>query len=145
MRAAERAERNAEILRLFLAGHNYREIGLLKAVSTSQVELIVKRELADNARRRNLLTDEALAMWQERYERLFRAHWDQALAGDHRSAEICRKMLGQQARLYGLEDLNSPSPLPPPTSPLPPDENDDEDEGPADELARIRAARTGTA
>lgn len=41
-------------------------------------------------------------MWQERSERLFRAHWGAALEGNHRSAELCRKLLAQQAPVYGL-------------------------------------------
>ena len=48
------------------------------------------------------MTDEAFAVWQERSERLLRAHWGPALEGNHRSAELCRKILAQHVLVYGL-------------------------------------------
>jgi hypothetical protein len=145
VKAAERAERDADVLRLFMAGATYAQIA--RAVSAEgdkitlvRVDQIVKRELAASARRRTLLTDEALAVHQERQERLFQAHWGPALKGDHRSAEICRKMLDQNARLYGLYADALPS-LPAPT-PTGADEIP-ENVTPANELERLRAARSG--
>jgi hypothetical protein len=63
---------------------------------------IVQRALAGSLQRRELLTDEAFAVWQERTERLLRAHWGPALEGNHRSAELCRKILAQHVLVYGL-------------------------------------------
>lgn len=138
MKAADRQERDAEILRLFVAGATYRQIAAVTGVGLTSVDRIVKRELANSAQRRAMLTDEALALYQERQERLFQAHWPKALKGDYRSAEICRRMLDQQARLYGLYSDNSLT-APTPTSPL---GGDDDGEEQQDDLARLRAARS---
>lgn len=143
MKAAEREARDADVLRLFVAGATYRQIAAAVGLrSVSRVQGIVQHELAASAQRRATLTDEAFAIYQERQERLFQAHWGPALKGDHRSAEICRRILDQNARLHGLyADAATSLPAPTPTG-LP---VDDADEGPADELARIRAARTSSA
>jgi hypothetical protein len=69
---------------------------------------------------------------QERSERLLQAHWAPALKGDHRSAELCRRLLDQTTRLHGLYADAAP-PLPAPTGQI-------EDDG-DDELSRLRAAR----
>jgi hypothetical protein len=97
---------------------------------------IVARELATTAGRRELLTDEAFAVWQERSERLFRAHWGPALEGNHRSAELCRKLLGQQAQVYGLSQEVSLA-AGAPTGVVEVEPEDPE----MDELAKLRAAR----
>lgn len=140
MKAAEREQRNATALQLFVAGASYRQIGASIGLrSVSQVHAIVQRELAAAAQRRSLLTDEALAVYQERQERLFQAHWAPALKGDHRSAEICRRLLDQSARLHGLYADAAPS-LPAPTAPLNGEGGDQE--APQDELSQLRARRT---
>jgi len=145
MNATERAKRNQQILQLFVAGTTYQQIA--KAVglrSPGTVHDIVQKELAGEAKRREVLTDEAFALYQERTERLFRAHWGKALDGDHKSAEVCRKILAQQARMYGIDEpvgglssnmldvVDSDAA----TDPL----NEQE---PMDELARLRALRAG--
>lgn len=142
MKAAERAERDATVLRLFVAGASYRQIAAAVGLrSHSQVHDIVQRELATEAKRRTLLTDDAFSVHQERVERLFQAHWGPALKGDYRSAEICRRLLDQNARLHGLYAEAAPSlPAPTPTASGGGDEQDD----PQDELAQLRAARSGT-
>jgi hypothetical protein len=104
--------------------------------SVSGVHRIVQRELAASVARRGLLTDEAFAIWQERTERLLQAHWGRALGGDHRSADICRRLLAQQASVYGL---NAQVGLPTPTTTL----GADGEQAPQDELARLRAKRAG--
>lgn len=138
MKAAERADRNAKVLQLFLGGASYEDIAPEVGLSASQVSRVVQREFAAAAKRRGLLTDEAFAIWQERSEALFHAHWGRALDGDHRSAEICRKILAQQARLYGLADS---IPLPAPSAA----HDDPVDDESQDELARLRAQRGGAA
>jgi hypothetical protein len=104
---------------------------------------IVQKELASAAQRRGLLTDEAFAIYQERTERLFQAHWTKALDGDHKSAEVCRKILAQQARMYGIDE-----PIPGLTNNMGVVDSDDEtdplnEQEPMDELARLRAQRAG--
>lgn len=147
MKAAEREERNARALALFVGGATYRQIALTIGLrSTSAAHTIVQKALAESAQRRALLSDEALSIHQERQERLLLAHWQRALGSndpnnprdpDHRSAEICRRILGQQARLYGLDA--DPTPLPGPTQTLTGNADDDEEQ--MNDLDRIRARR----
>ncbi|WP_322859251.1 hypothetical protein U8D42_03250 [Mycobacterium europaeum] len=103
MKAADRERRDAQVVRLFLGGASYRSIaaavGLRSHVSVGN---IVQRVFAGPSLRRELLTDEAFAVWQERSERLFQAHWTRGLDGNHRSAELCRKILAQHVLVYGL-------------------------------------------
>lgn len=137
MKAAERQARDDDILRLFMAGATYRQIAKALNSSLATVSRTVATQLAAGAQRRELLSDQALAVHTERTERLFQAHWTKALGGDHRSAEICRKILAQQARLHGLEV--DAAPLPAPTGALTDDDNAEDE--PQDDLSKLRAAR----
>jgi hypothetical protein len=120
----EREERDQRILQLFLAGATYRQIAAAVDLSSTQsVHEIVRRELSEAGRRRSVLLEEAKSIYQERSEALFKAHWGAALRGDHKSAEICRRLLDQQARLFGIA---APEP-----------EVEDE----PDELAKLRSRR----
>jgi hypothetical protein len=133
---AERERRDEKVLRLFLTGLTYREIGAAVGLrSVSGVHRVVQRELAAGARRRGVLTEDAFDVWQERTEALFQVHWERALDGDYRSAELCRKLLAQQARVYGL-GADGGSSLPAPTQTVGPGEDE-----PQDELSKLRAAR----
>ena len=143
MNQAERKRRNGNMLQLFVAGATYGDIARAVGLkSEGTVHDIVQRELAEAAKRRGLLTDEAFAVLQERTERLFRAHWVRALDGDHKSAEICRKILAQQARMYGVDEISLPNngmgvvDSDQETDPL-------NEQDPMDELARLRALRAG--
>lgn len=103
MKAVDRERRNAQVVRLFLSGATYRSIANAVGLRSPQsVCNIVQRAMADSSQRRELLTDEAFAVWQERSERLLWAHWGAALEGNHRSAELCRKILAQHILVYGL-------------------------------------------
>jgi Homeodomain-like domain-containing protein len=147
VKAAERVERDQKVLRLWIAGGSYPRIAQAVGLSARQVERIVKATLAAGAARRALLSEEALAVHQERHERLFEAHWIPALNGDHRSAELCRRLLDQNAKLHGLYGEGggaAGSALPAPTAPLTSGDGADsprESEEPADELAKLRARR----
>jgi DNA-binding CsgD family transcriptional regulator len=98
-----RAKRDAQVLQLFIAGVPYRQIGERHNITHTAVEKIVQREMAKAAKRRDYLADQALAMHVERSEALFRAHFGNALNGDVKAAEFCRRLLAQQTRLYGLD------------------------------------------
>jgi hypothetical protein len=100
---------------------------------------IVQAALGSSSQRRELLTDEAFAVWQERTERLLRAHWGPALEGNYRSADLCRKLLGQQAQVYGLTQEVSFA-VGTPTGVVEVEPDDPE----MDELAELRAARVRT-
>jgi hypothetical protein len=138
MKAADRERRDAQVVHLFLGGASYRSIAAAVGLRSPQsVGNIVQRALGSSSQRRELLTDEAFAVWQERSERLFRAHWGPALEGNHRSAEVCLKLLGQQARVYRLEAEVGSIPASTPTQPV------EGEQAPQDELARLRAKRAG--
>jgi hypothetical protein len=141
MNAAERSERNQKALALFIGGATYIQIAAACNLRTaSAAHKIVEKELREASQRRLLLSDAALEIHQERQERLLLAHWPAATRAkepDHRSAEICRRILAQQARFYGLDGEAGPA-LPAPTATAPPP-GDGEDED--NELAQFRARR----
>lgn len=88
-------------LQLFLAGVTYAQIAETLNVPLAQVDELVAAEFAVTQQRRKALIEEASAVHQERTEALFRAHWGPALRGDHKSAEICRRILDRQgAQLF---------------------------------------------
>ena len=141
MKAADRERRDAQVVQLFLGGTSYRSIaGAVGLRSPQSVGNIVRRALGSSSQRRELLTDEAFAVWQERSERLLRAHWGPALDGNYRSAELCRKILAQHVLVYGMAQEGSLAgtradvvePEPEPT---------EDDDGDLDLLARMRRDR----
>jgi hypothetical protein len=86
MKASDRERRDAQVVHLFLSGASYRSIaGAVGLRSPQSVGNIVQRALGSSSQRRELLTDEAFAVWQERSERLLRAHWCPALGGNQQS------------------------------------------------------------
>jgi hypothetical protein len=94
-------ETQQRVLQLFLAGATYPQIAAAVELDSSQaVHDIVCAEMLHTGDRRGVLMDNFKAVFQERAEALFKAHWPPALRGDHKSAEICRKLLDQQARLF---------------------------------------------
>ena len=141
---SEREQRDARVIELLLAGLTYREIaGATGFRSTSGVHRVVQRELAAGASRRDVLADDAFALWQERQETLLRAHWERATAAtpDHRSAELCRKLLAGQAKVYGLGQ-DAGHPFEAATTVLVDQDAADDDE--PNELERLRAKRNRT-
>lgn len=89
-----RAERQSRALEMFIAGATYRQISDRLEMTEAAVEKAVQKAMAGAAaRRRELLADEATAVFAERTEALFRAHYPAALRGDHRSAQICLSIL----------------------------------------------------
>lgn len=101
-----RARRDIRVLNLFIAGSTYKQIGDHPEIdlSPAQVHRIVQRELAKAAKRRDLVADQALAMFIERSEALLKAHWRRALRGDYKSSVIVDRQLARQARLFNLVD-----------------------------------------
>lgn len=93
-------ETRQRALQLFLAGATYPQIAAAVELELQKVHEIVCDELKQSGDRRGVLMDNFKAVFQERAEALFKAHWAPALRGDHKSAEICRKVLDQQARLF---------------------------------------------
>lgn len=104
VRAAERAKRDAKVVRLVvLGGFSYREaadaVGLR---SPASVHAIVQRALADDGGRRELLASEAGSMFVERSEALLVANWPAAMRGDYDAGVICGRVIDAQARVFGL-------------------------------------------
>jgi hypothetical protein len=89
---------------MFLAGVSYREIGKNPRVQLScrGVELAIQRQMSRTAQRRDVLTDEAMAVHIERLETLFAGAYAKAVSGDVRAGEHCRRLLDQMARVHGL-------------------------------------------
>lgn len=103
MRAAERLERDMKAVRLFIAGKSFRAIQEACGYNTlAACHKAVRREM-QKSERRDLLRDQAFDVYLERLEALWAAHYPRAVAGDTRSAEHCRRVAQQEARLFGLE------------------------------------------
>jgi hypothetical protein len=95
-------------------------------------------QAAPNASDLELRSREALTVYIARLEQLLKACWPAALKGDLRAIEAARKVLAQQAKLFGLEDH---------VGAVPPmaEELDDEEDDFADELAAYRTQHRGGA
>ncbi|WP_457071981.1 hypothetical protein [Mycobacteroides abscessus] len=103
MNAAERLARDMKAVRLFIAGKSFRAIQEACGYNTlAACHKAVRREM-QKSERRDLLRDQAFDVYVERLEALWAAHYPRAVAGDTRSAEHCRRVLQQEARLFGLE------------------------------------------
>lgn len=95
---------DSRLLEMFIAGATYRHIADRLGMEEAAVDIAVRQEMAKAAQRRDLLDDEAPAVRVERLESLFRAHYPAALRGDHRSADICQKILAIQQSRPGRVD-----------------------------------------
>ena len=88
-----------KVLNLFLAGATYPQIAQATGLDLDKVHSAVVDALAAQQDRRNALQENYVAVHRERTEALFRAHWGPALRGDHKSAEICNRILERQLRI----------------------------------------------
>jgi len=109
VRREERAERNVLVLRLFLSGWSYSAIGRHEQVRLSPqgVANVVHAQLRADAVRSEELIEQARTVWMMRAESLLRTHMPRALRGDVAAAELCRKVLSDQARFFGLYERAS--------------------------------------
>lgn len=94
-------ERDTRIFGLFLAGATFHQIATAVECSIDTVDAVVVSYLSTD-RRRDLLTNHGHAVNIERAEALLKAHWGQAMRGDHRSAEICRRILADKSKELSL-------------------------------------------
>ena len=142
MKAEERERRDALVFQMFLSGMPYRAIGRHERVQLScrGVDLAVRRQLAASGQRRAVLTDEAVAVHIERLESLFSAAYADAVRGNVRAGEQCRRLLDSIARVQGLLDGAERLPAEPPPSDDPPEVDVDG----LDDLQRYRFDRYGT-
>lgn len=103
------AELDARVLQLVIAGATYRQIASAVGMSEDAVHEATVRAFARSNERRALLTARAAEVNQERTEALLKAHWGPALSGDHRSAELCRRILERQAESAGSAQVEGDS------------------------------------
>jgi hypothetical protein len=109
---AERELRNTRIFALFLGGNSEKEIGRYVNLTGPRVHQIIRQELEAASRHRQLLTDEALAIYVGRLETLIKACWPKVAAGDLKAIETGRKLVEQMGRLYNVAGERLPS-IPP--------------------------------
>jgi hypothetical protein len=135
----ERQARDTLVLRMFLAGVTYRDIGRKVGLSLGGVHKVVKRELRQSADRREDV-DGAVEAYLSRMEALLSASWRKALGGDVRATNECRRLLDSMGRAQGVFPGSVAERL---ADHLPPDDDDDEGVGPdgLDELQRYRRLR----
>lgn len=92
--------RRVQALDLRLAGASYRQIGAQLGVSHqtayTDVQEMLKEYCTETA-------DEVRSQEVHRLDRLLLAQWPKATAGDTKASELVLKIMGQRARLLGLE------------------------------------------
>ena len=98
----QRELRNAQILQMFIAGKS--ELEIAKAVDTdrSMINRLLKESLKETAKHRELLNNQALSVYVTRLETLIEAAWVKVEEGDLKAIEVARRLLEQQAKLYGF-------------------------------------------
>jgi len=71
-------------------------------LSPHGVQLSIERGMAAGAPRRADLLDSAFGVYVERIESLWAAFYPEAVRGNVKAAEVCRRLLAQMGDLYGL-------------------------------------------
>jgi predicted transcriptional regulator len=94
-------------LDLFIAGATVRQIAERLTMTPAAVEKAIRGGLGAASKQRVNLAAETKLVLAERVDALFRAHFPQALRGDHRSAEVCRRMIEQQVWLSEMDAARS--------------------------------------
>lgn len=103
MKASDRQRRDAQVMQLFYAGASYRAIAEAVGLrSKSTVGQIVERQLGEAAEQRELVSGESRTVWLERHERIWRANYAAAVAGDRYAISEARRLLAQFATMHGL-------------------------------------------
>lgn len=128
----ERKLRDEQILNLFISGHSNTSIARHYGITPERVGQIIKESLKSTAPHRELMNNQALSVYVTRLETLIQAAWEKVEVGDLKAIEVARRLLEQQAKLYGLHDPVGKGTIPPMS-----DEELVEDE-PEDELAAFR-------
>ena len=135
----QRELRNAQILQLFISGKSENEIAAAVDTDRSLINKLIKEQLNKTADHRKLLNNEALSVYVTRLETLIQAAWEKVEQGDLKAIEVARRLLEQQAKLYGLQgsatrvSISTHNPNPPLS-----DQQLEEPDEPEDELAAYR-------
>ena len=103
--------RQAKAVELAQAGHDYdsiaREVGYSNRGTAWRV---VQKALQDRVTEG---VDEYRRLELDRLDRLMRAHWDEALAGDLAAAHVVLRIIDQRIRLLGLVHTSDDAPAHP--------------------------------
>lgn len=91
------------VLDLFIAGATVRQIAERLTMTAPAVEEAIRDGMGLASGSRDRLADMTRVLLHERIDALFRAHFPQALRGDHRSAEVCRRVIDQQIQLSEMD------------------------------------------
>ena len=99
---AEIAVRRHKALELKIAGHSDRSIARILDVDVSTAHRDVKNVLEALAREHEEQAASLRSLLNVRYEALFRAYYDNAIAGDTEAAKICVGVLERVAKINGV-------------------------------------------
>jgi hypothetical protein len=102
-RRVKAAKRRTEALELRLAGYTYAQIGERLGCSLQRAHRIVTQEFERLTKERTDAAQALVSQELERLERLHRAHWDKALAGDMEATDRIIKLMNRRAKLLGLD------------------------------------------
>ena len=94
--------RRHKALELKIAGHSDRAIARILDVDVSTAHRDVKNVLEALAREHEEQAASLRSLFNARYEALFRAYYDQAIAGDTEAAKICVGILERIAKINGV-------------------------------------------
>lgn len=106
---ADEEERAYQAQKLLVAGHSWNEIASMTgypSAGAAQVSVRAMRQraaLALSSERREEMLDLEMA----RLEELLKSAWPAAMSGDLKSAEFTLKVISQQSRMLGLEELST--------------------------------------
>ena len=99
---AEIAVRRHKALELKIAGHSDRSIARILDVDVSTAHRDVKNVLEALAREHEEQAASLRSLLNVRYEALFQAYYDNAIAGDTEAAKICVGILERVAKINGV-------------------------------------------
>lgn len=102
--SATRAEKKRRILEMALAGIPLKQIADTLGYRNTATVADILRRLVDQSMSIDAGALEELRKTElSRLDRLQQAHWMNALRGDHRSTDMCLKIIDRRSRLLGLD------------------------------------------
>lgn len=98
--AMQTADKMKEVAQLRAAGATFREIGETLGIDRTWAQTLAKRALEEAYYEAADLMRVQMGL---RLDRLHRSYWPRALSGDHKAAELCRRISADQRQLFGLD------------------------------------------
>lgn len=138
LNAEQREQRDKTIVDLFLMGHTQQAIATHPKVNltTQRVSQIIAAEMERSKEDQLLRNSNAMGIYLQRLEILIREAFANVVDGDMKAIEVARRLLEQQAKVYGLAD-NVPS-----RNAIPPmSDNELNEDTELDELTQYRLQR----